>query len=203
MPPLAVPTSLGSFPSCHREHVDSATSATEWPERFCFEAFMVRSKYVRGTNPVKKLIAYGNFSGRCWTWMGGTMTTGYGWMHVGEKSDYPHRIVAELFMKRRLVVGECIDHLCKNRLCFRPSHLHVVTSTENIRRATIKISVEEADQIIYMRDRGWTTLALGPMFGVDCSHISRIHRGKRIIPSKDERESQVICRVFPTNDKRA
>ena len=64
----------------------------------------------------------------CWLWQGSTDKDGY-----GRYSKYmAHRAVWEVY------AGETpppeLDHLCRNRLCVRPSHLEDVTHRENVLR---------------------------------------------------------------------
>lgn len=75
----------------------------------------------------------------CWEWQGRRSANGYGTMAVKPESRplhlmRAHRIAWTLLygpISGRLV----IDHLCRNRLCVRPTHLDLVTEQENGRRA--------------------------------------------------------------------
>ena len=67
----------------------------------------------------------------CWTWDGYVATTGYGkYGHA-----YAHRISYSLFRgDLPSGIAEQVDHLCRNRLCARPSHLELVPQRLNILR---------------------------------------------------------------------
>lgn len=71
----------------------------------------------------------------CWRWTGAT--TG-GALPYGVTWDGRRRVKAHRFMYEAandvLPPGMVPDHLCKNTLCVRPSHLEAVTVAENIRR---------------------------------------------------------------------
>lgn len=69
----------------------------------------------------------------CWLWRAGKFWHGYGQFSVNNKSRYAHRVAYELEFGP-VPDGMQLDHLCRVRLCVRPSHLEAVTQTENIRR---------------------------------------------------------------------
>lgn len=69
----------------------------------------------------------------CIEWIGAASAGGYGRIQVAGKSEFTHRVSYALF------VGELkdnmhIDHLCRNRICFRPDHLEQVTPGVNAMR---------------------------------------------------------------------
>ena len=58
-------------------------------------------------------------------------TNGYAQVAIrGEGNDYVHRVVFEAFV-RELDEGETVDHLCKNRRCAAPRHLHARTRSDH------------------------------------------------------------------------
>ena len=69
----------------------------------------------------------------CWEWTAGQSKAGYGlfWLDGGMRSA--HRVAYEL-EHGPIPDGLQIDHLCRNRLCVRASHMEAVTQRENVRR---------------------------------------------------------------------
>jgi hypothetical protein len=70
----------------------------------------------------------------CWLWTGGTSGNGYGKFAVRRVSFRAHRLAWEE-ANGPIPDGLQLDHLCRVKLCVRPSHLEPVTGTVNIRRA--------------------------------------------------------------------
>ncbi len=73
--------------------------------------------------------------GRCWEWVAGKFTAGYGTFWFEGRAQVAHGI------SYRLLVGHIpatftLDHLCRVRHCVNPKHLEPVTSKENILRGT-------------------------------------------------------------------
>ncbi len=66
----------------------------------------------------------------CWLWPK-VATIGYG--YVDGTRVYVHRVVWEGF-NGSIPKGFEIDHLCRNKACYRPSHLEPVTHQVNIQR---------------------------------------------------------------------
>lgn len=77
----------------------------------------------------------------CWEWPG---AKNYGYGAIGlsingkPKMHYAHRVAWEAAYGH-IPKGEDarkwqLDHLCRNRACFNPNHLELVTQQENIRR---------------------------------------------------------------------
>lgn len=72
----------------------------------------------------------------CWLWTRSTGQGGYGHIQNVRPADglvITHRASYELFVGP-IPAGMHIDHLCRNRLCLRPTHLEAVTCKENVRR---------------------------------------------------------------------
>lgn len=70
----------------------------------------------------------------CWEWTGCLDSGGYGQFSWNGKKVLVHRFSYELSMGFTIPTGLEIDHLCKTRKCVNPSHLEVVTKTENLSR---------------------------------------------------------------------
>lgn len=71
--------------------------------------------------------------GACWVWEGSLNSHGYGKLTVWRSGTwYAHRIAYGLVHG---VVPAELDHLCRNRACWRPSHLESVTHRENMDRS--------------------------------------------------------------------
>lgn len=73
--------------------------------------------------------AHPNRKKPCKLWNGAVSPEGYG----KYSRAYIHRVVYEEEIGS-LPAGYDIDHLCRNRLCYEPTHLEAVTRAENIRR---------------------------------------------------------------------
>lgn len=72
----------------------------------------------------------------CWTWLGRVNNAGYGSIRIMGRAASPmlvHHFAYELLVGSIPQGGE-IDHLCKNRRCVNPTHLEVVTHSENCKR---------------------------------------------------------------------
>lgn len=72
-------------------------------------------------------------SNGCWEWTGGKFTSGYGVFKWLGRSRYVHRITYSTFRGPIVLPLQC-DHLCRNRACCNPSHIELVTQSENISR---------------------------------------------------------------------
>jgi len=72
--------------------------------------------------------------GNCWIWNAATLKSGYGifggngWQTTAHR--YSYQIENGEIENKKMHV----DHLCRVRNCVRPSHLELVTPTENYRR---------------------------------------------------------------------
>ena len=75
--------------------------------------------------------------------------------------------------------GMTIDHLCSNRRCVNPTHLELVSQTENLRRGRgTKLTAED---VIYIRGlpKCWgDRIELAERYGVSPMTISDIRSGR-------------------------
>nr|WP_281409826.1 HNH endonuclease signature motif containing protein [Methylobacterium sp. BTF04] len=69
----------------------------------------------------------------CWDWAGAPSRKGYGTTQVDGIKKNAHRAVYEA-ENGKLPRDLHLDHLCRNKLCVRPSHMEPVTPLENERR---------------------------------------------------------------------
>jgi hypothetical protein len=72
----------------------------------------------------------------CWEWLGARNSKGYPCFAIERKSKLAHRVSYELLVGR-IPDGLQLDHLCRNIICVRPSHLEPVTNAENMRRRSL------------------------------------------------------------------
>ena len=72
-------------------------------------------------------------SGDCWPWLGATRG-GYGAFSVSRSYPRGAHVIAYELTNGAIPPGKQLDHLCRNAICVRPSHLEPVTSRENTMR---------------------------------------------------------------------
>lgn len=80
----------------------------------------------------KRLLLNIVLDGDCWRWPG-AKSHGHGQIYVERKMRYVHRVSYEEFVGS-IPEGMVLDHLCRVRDCFNPSHLEPVTIKENTMR---------------------------------------------------------------------
>ena len=74
----------------------------------------------------------------CWEWMGGTDRDGYGQMKVlseGKITTMRAHCVSYMLHRDEIPAGLQLDHLCRNRRCVNPTHLEIVTGSQNNSRS--------------------------------------------------------------------
>ena len=64
----------------------------------------------------------------CWLWTRARTTAGYGAIVADGKVVPAHRLSWSLARGTPLEKEQRVLHLCANRLCVRPEHLHVVNA---------------------------------------------------------------------------
>jgi hypothetical protein len=69
----------------------------------------------------------------CWLWIGTRHHTGYGAFSIRYDSFRAHR-VSYMLVNGDIPYGLVLDHLCRNKLCVKPSHLQAVTDRTNNER---------------------------------------------------------------------
>lgn len=70
----------------------------------------------------------------CWIWSGSVCNKGYGCMKVGGRNKRVHIAAWEMATGRKVRPGFTLDHLCRNKACWRPSHMDEVTRSVNTAR---------------------------------------------------------------------
>jgi hypothetical protein len=70
----------------------------------------------------------------CWEWAGGASDTGYGTFWLEGRTVRAHRY-AFTQLNGPIPAGLEPDHLCRNRICVRQSHLELVTGRVNVLRS--------------------------------------------------------------------
>ena len=70
----------------------------------------------------------------CWVWQGSTDGNGYGTVKVDGRFRVAHEAMWEAARGKKKPDGKVLDHTCSNRKCVNPSHLDVVTQSENLKR---------------------------------------------------------------------
>lgn len=69
-------------------------------------------------------------SDACWIWTAAQNEHGYGVFGVGKAARLAHR-VSFVLDGREIPDGLGLDHICRTRLCVRPSHLRPATDAQN------------------------------------------------------------------------
>jgi hypothetical protein len=98
-----------------------------------------------------RFLAKVDTSGQCWTWTGGTNGRGYGQFHHrrsdGKRQRYAHRVMYELYVGP-IPEGMTLDHTCErgSDRCVTPTHLRVLSMTENVMVSSRNILAQKARQ---------------------------------------------------------
>lgn len=74
--------------------------------------------------------------GGCILWERATNGVGYGLITFRSQRWYTHRLAYSVW-KGPIPDGLVLDHLCRNTLCWRPTHLEPVTTLVNLQRGLV------------------------------------------------------------------
>lgn len=114
----------------------------------------------------------------CWIWTGAKTSAGYGAKRVDGRVRLTHLIGYEE-AHGPIPAGCEVDHLCKQTLCRRGSHLEAVSHAENIRRGrSSKITMAIAREIRRLRGGGAKPKELAAQFGIDSTTVIHICAGR-------------------------
>lgn len=94
---------------------------------------MSKEKAIRKMMANRRITASG-----CWEWTGGLSAAGYGLLSM-RKDGYKHQRayrVSYVVFKGDIPKGMTVDHICRNRPCFNPDHLRLLTMKDNILSGT-------------------------------------------------------------------
>ena len=109
----------------------------------------------------------------CWEWQGGR-SHGYGRCEYKGIMWQAHRL-AYFLTKGSLIEGLELLHLCNNKGCCNPNHLHQDTHTENC-KGSRKLTEKE---VLYIRRSTYSSRKLGAKFGVSYKTILKVKNGLR------------------------
>jgi hypothetical protein len=84
----------------------------------------------RSTEEFTPSLSRGRVRTPCWRWWGHLDKNGYGQIKVAGKAQWITRVAYQL-CKRPLRAGEEVDHRCRCRNCWRPSHLRARKAVDN------------------------------------------------------------------------
>lgn len=116
----------------------------------------------------------------CWLWQGKIhKKTGYGYKQFGGRTQLAHRWVFSWF-HGWIPDAKPLDHTCRVRACVNPSHLEVVTQSENCRRGLgSKLTIEQVIQIrAELKSSKWGDRKnIAARYGVSPGLISSIKHG--------------------------
>lgn len=97
------------------------------------DLFLMADRFWAKVNKDGPIPEFAPHLGQCWDWTSNTVPNGYGQFGVRQSMRLAHRVAYEL-MIGEVPEGLELDHLCRRRICVRPSHLEAVTHLENMIR---------------------------------------------------------------------
>lgn len=118
----------------------------------------------------------------CRDWIGGSLSTGYGSMRIGDRAQSVHRLMAAAKIGRALTADEEAMHLCDRPRCVNPDHLEVGTHQQNMAQMNAKLGHHQLNDVAvrvirYLAARGMTQRRLALAYGVSQPRISRVVHG--------------------------
>lgn len=122
----------------------------------------------------------------CWNWDGTLNEDGYGQISVpstrcdsGVTTIRAHRLFYVNHVGP-LILGDVLDHKCRNARCVNPEHLEPVSNAENVRRGlSAKLTAKQVSEIRNRyRAGGVSHLALACEFSVSERNIQQIVTGQ-------------------------
>lgn len=112
----------------------------------------------------------------CWIRVGAPNNKGYGKVTIAGKVQYAHRAMYEQEIGL-IPEGLTLDHLCRQTMCMRPSHLEPVSFAENLRRGNgAKLTKQQVREIREVPSQVMTK-TLAEQYGISQSQMSRVRRG--------------------------
>lgn len=76
----------------------------------------------------------GRMATPCWVWTKAVCNKGYGQFKCGENNKRVHIAAWEMANGRKVRKGYTLDHLCRDKKCWRPTHVEEVTRALNTAR---------------------------------------------------------------------
>lgn len=132
------------------------------------------------TNEERFWIKLARMDNGCWEPTNKPTSKGYVQVRTAwRRGQLAHRVAVELATGQPIPEDLEVDHLCKNRRCCNPSHLEVVTRTENNRRTDgTVLTLQAAEEIRTLYAAGdYTQDELARRYGISCGHVGHIIRG--------------------------
>ena len=124
----------------------------------------------------------------CWEWRGPRLPKGYGYLTVGGRHVYAHRLAFEWATGAR---PQVVRHSCDNPPCVNPSHLLAGSVSDNIADklergrqpagesvATAKLTTTAVDQIRHLVAAGLSDARIAAVYAVHRQSIANIRTGK-------------------------
>lgn len=129
---------------------------------------------------LRPLIRMGDSPKGCWEWNGKKQSGGYGCKQFQGRTVLAHRWVFQMF-NGWLPNSAVLDHLCRNRACVNPTHLEIVSQSENCRRGrATKLTAQQVSEIksLLVNAKQGDRKRIAERFGVSPGLISDIRYGR-------------------------